>query len=137
MSESENKAKPVLSREEKRLLRIREDMKSRKPKFTRMNYWLLDRIDEDTWRNPRGLDNKIRLERKGFPSKVKIGYRKPRKIRGLHPSGFREIIVHNVADLELVDPTKEAIRIASTVGMRKREQILNRARELGIRVLNP
>ncbi|RLE58226.1 MAG: 50S ribosomal protein L32e [Thermoprotei archaeon] len=137
MSESENKAKPVLSREEKRLLRIREDMKSRKPKFTRMNYWLLDRIDEDTWRNPRGLDNKIRLERKGFPSKVKIGYRKPRKIRGLHPSGFREIIVYNVADLELVDPTKEAIRIASTVGMRKREQILNRARELGIRVLNP
>jgi len=137
MSESENKVKPVLSREEKRLLRIREDMKSRKPKFTRMNYWLLDRIDEDTWRNPRGLDNKIRLERKGFPSKVKIGYRKPRKIRGLHPSGFREIIVYNVADLELVDPTKEAIRIASTVGMRKREQILNRARELGIRVLNP
>ena len=137
MSESENKAKPVLSREEKRLLRIREDMKNRKPKFTRMNYWLLDRIDEDTWRNPRGLDNKIRLERKGFPSKVKIGYRKPRKIRGLHPSGFREIIVHNVTDLELVDPTKEAIRIASTVGMRKREQILNRARELGIRVLNP
>ncbi|RLG66281.1 50S ribosomal protein L32e [archaeon] len=137
MSESENKAKPVLSREEKRLLRIREDMKNRKPKFTRMNYWLLDRIDEDTWRNPRGLDNKIRLERKGFPSKVKIGYRKPRKIRGLHPSGFREIIVYNVADLELVDPTKEAIRIASTVGMRKREQILNRARELGIRVLNP
>ena len=49
MSESENKAKPVLSREEKRLLRIREDMKSRKPKFTRMNYWLLDRIDEDTY----------------------------------------------------------------------------------------
>jgi len=135
--EERKKIKPSLTKEEKRLLRIKESIKLKKPKFTRMNYWLLNRIDEDIWRKPRGLDNKIRLERKGFPSKVKVGYRKPRPVRGLHPSGFKEVIVHNVADLELIDPAREAIRIASTVGARKREQILERAKALGIKVLNP
>ena len=57
-------------------------------------------------------------------------------MRGLHPSGFREKLVHNVKDLEGVDPTKEAIRIAHTVGKKKRMEIIAKADELGIRVLN-
>ncbi|RLE74567.1 MAG: 50S ribosomal protein L32e, partial [Thermoprotei archaeon] len=84
-----------------------------------------------------GLDNKIRLQLKGYPEKVKAGYRGPRKVRGLHPSGFREVIVHNVEELSGVDPEREAVRIASTVGRRKRMEIIEKAAELGIRVLNP
>ena len=42
-----------------------------------------------------------------------------------------------LAELELVDPSFEAIRIAATIGARKKAIILAKAEELGIRVLNP
>jgi len=131
------KIKPKLSPHEEKLLKLKVLMKRRKPFFTRMNSWYLDRLDEDVWRKPRGLDNKIRLERKGYPPKVKIGYRTPREVRYRHPSGFIERIVYNVKDLQNINPSKEAIRIASTVGKRKRELILEEANKLGIKVLNP
>jgi len=120
-----------------RLLRLRKIMKSKKPKFIRMNSWYLTRIGEETWRRPKGLDNKIRLERKGFPARVKIGYRKPKLVRGLHPSGLKEILVNNVADLVGLDPERYAIRIASTVGRRKRREIIKEAERMGLRILNP
>ncbi|MEM2559840.1 MAG: 50S ribosomal protein L32e, partial [Candidatus Bathyarchaeia archaeon] len=83
-----------------------------------------------------GIDSKMRREVKGWPARVKIGYRGPRKARGLHPSAYREVIVYNVDDLSRVDPKTEAIRVAHTVGAKKRTEILNRAKELGIHVLN-
>ena len=45
-------------------------------------------------------------------------------------------MVHNVADLEAIDPETEAARVGGSVGGRKREHIYARADELGIRVLN-
>ncbi len=119
-----------------RLLRLRAEMNRRRPEFVRMNAWALKRLD-DSWRSPRhSLDNKIRLERKGFPPRVKVGYRGPRAVRGLHPSGLKEVLVHSPSQLEGLDPRTHIVRIASTVGARKRDEILRRARELGLRVAN-
>ena len=39
-------------------------------------------------------------------------------------------------DLEELDVKKHAARIASGVGLRKREMIIERANEMGLRVLN-
>ena len=58
-------------------------------------------------------------------------------MRGTHPSGFEEVRVENVDDLDGVDGDREAVRIGSTVGARKRERIEEVAEEEGIRVLNP
>ena len=58
-------------------------------------------------------------------------------MRGLHPSGYEEVLVYNVKDLEKVDKERQAIRIASCVGMKKRLAIEEKARELGIKILNP
>jgi len=121
----------------RRLLRLRGLMKLKKPNFTRMNSWYLARIDEDVWRRPKGLDNKIRLERKGFPARVKVGYRKPKFVRGLHPSGKEEVLVFNEIDLSGLDPKKHIVRIASAVGKRKRQQILEAAKKMGLKVINP
>ena len=60
----------------------------------------------------------------------------PKSVRYLHPSGYRDILVHNVAELEKLIPDRDAARIAATVGRRKKIEIVKRARELGIRVLN-
>jgi large subunit ribosomal protein L32e len=67
---------------------------------------------------------------------VSVGYGGPKKVKGLHPSGFEEVMVHNVNDLKDIDPKKQAARIGHTVGTKKRMAIEGKADELGIRVLN-
>ncbi len=118
------------------LVAKREKEKRKKPKFRRQESWRYKRLKE-TWRRPRGLDNKVRRKVKGWPPAPSSGYRGPKESRGLHPSGFREVRVFNVDDLYGVDPDLEAVRIAHTVGGRKRIEIVNRAKEMGIHILNP
>lgn len=72
----------------------------------------------------------------GKPAMAAIGYGSPRKTRGLHPSGYQDILVHNMAELEGLDPAKQAGRISSTIGKRKKEIMLEKAKELGIKILN-
>jgi large subunit ribosomal protein L32e len=65
------------------------------------------------------------------------GFGSPVAVRGLHPSGYEDILVHNPAELEGLDAATQAVRIAGAVGMKKREQMQGRAAELGLKVLNP
>ncbi len=88
------------------------------------------------WRKPKGNDNKMRLQLKGYPPIVKVGYGSPSQLRGLHPSGFKPVVVSSVGDLDRLDPEKHIVYIASGVGLRKKTQILKAAREKGFRVAN-
>ncbi|MFP3216766.1 MAG: 50S ribosomal protein L32e [Vulcanisaeta sp.] len=127
----------TLSDKLRRLLKLRILMERREPRWMRMDEWRFLRIaHKESWRRPKGNDNKIRLEIKGYPKKVKIGYGKPRLVRHLHPTGFRLVIVHRPEDVDKVDPTREAIVIGRTVGLRKRVEIVKRAIERGVRVIN-
>ena len=108
----------------------------KKPKFKRWMSQAYKRIKE-AWRRPKGLHSKLR---KRIKSKGKIpspGYGAPKNLKYLHPSGFKEVLIHNVKELERIDPKKEAARIAHTVGKKKRKEILKKAEELKIKVLNP
>lgn len=78
----------------------------------------------------------MRVSRSGRPPLVSIGYRSPKATRGVHPSGLREVLVNNPRDLEGIDGRRQAVRIASGVGKRKREQIIARTKELNLKVLN-
>ncbi len=127
--------KPKLTEEEARLLSLRNEMNRKRPEFIRQESWRYVRVKE-SWRRPRGIDSKMRLKKKGKPPLVSIGYRGPKAVRGLHPTGFEEVLVYNVKDLEKIDPERQAARIASTVGRRKRIAIIEKADELGIVVLN-
>jgi large subunit ribosomal protein L32e len=118
-----------------RALRLRKRMKQKKPNFVRPESWRYVRIKEN-WRRPRGLDHKVRLMYDGWPPGVSIGYRSPRATRGLHPSGYREVLVFNVEGLKNVDPKTQVIRIAHTVGKRKRVKILAEAKRKRLTILN-
>jgi len=124
------------AQETARLLKLRERMKRKRPHFVRQESWRYVRVKEN-WRRPRGIDSKMRLKVKGWPRCPEVGYRGPRAVRGLHPSGFEEVLIHNVEELQKVDPERQAVRIAHTVGGRKRAEIIAEAERLGITVLNP
>lgn len=118
-----------------KLLAARKKVAEKRPKFIRQESWRYDRLAEN-WRKPKGKDNKMRKQKSGMPAIVKIGYRGPRAARGLHPSGYTDNVVHNVAELAGLDPKKDAARLGHTVGQRKRIEIIAKATELGIKILN-
>lgn len=111
-------------------------LKLKRPRFIRQESWRYVRL-KPSWRRPRGKDSKMRLQIKGWPPLVKVGYRTPRAYRNLHPSGFKEVLVYRPEDLQGLDPEIHAVRIASSVGMRKRLLIVEKAKKLDIKVLNP
>ena len=125
---------PDLDEETERLLGERSRVS--KPQFNRQDYHKKKRVPT-SWRRPRGGLSKQRRGIKGKGDTVEAGFRSPKAVRGLHPSGFEEVRVHNVDDLEEVDGDTQAVRIASKVGGRKRERIEDEAEDREIRVLNP
>jgi large subunit ribosomal protein L32e len=134
--EKQQQTLQALSKEELyKLLEMRRLKKQKTPDFQRQESWRYSRIHEP-WRKPKGVDSHMRLSIKGWPALVKIGYRVPKMVRGLHPSGYRDVLVHNLAELETLSKDTDAARLASSVGLKKRIEIAKRAKELGIRVLN-
>ncbi len=126
-----------LLRERRRLQKRLAAARRGKPEFRRYLSWRFWKFERrEYWRKPKGNDNKMRLQLKGYPPIVKVGYRTPRELRGLHPSGLEPVRVSSVSDLEKLDPKKHIVVIASTVGLRKRLQILEAARAKGFRVAN-
>ena len=129
------KKKPVLDDETKKLLALRDEMSHDRIAFLRQEWFRFPRLGEK-WRKPRGMHSKMRRHIQYRPNVVSIGYRGPAKVRGLHPSGFEEVMVWNPDQLEKVDPKVQAVRVGGSVGFKKRQAIEQKADELGIRVLN-
>lgn len=130
------KQKPVLDDATKAALLLRAEQKKLTPNFLRTEWFRYKRLSRSGWRRPKGMDNKQRRNYKYRGAMVRVGHGKVAAARGLHSSGFREVMVQNPNDLENIDPETEAARIGRTVGGRKRERIHDRADELGIRILN-
>ena len=116
-------------------LKARKRAKQKKPEFLRSESWRYSKLSE-SWRRPRGLDHKMRRKIKGWPPMVSTGYKGPKVARGLHPSGYREVLVHNTKEISAIDPKTQAARIAHTVGRKKRAQIIAEARAKKLVVLN-
>ncbi len=146
-TEPETEEKPVdiieapeifitLDDETKRLLDVRKKQKSKKPHFLQTDSHKKKKLKE-YWRRPDGIHNKTRYGLKGKCPRVERGYGSPALVRGLHPSGFEEVTVNTLNDLDSMKAESQAVRIAQTVGGKKRETLEKKAIELGIKILNP
>ena len=118
----------------KKDLEVRKVIKGKKPDFPRTDANKIKRLSRSGWRKAKGRDNKIRRRLRGaMPSP---SYGSPKSVKGMHPRGMFEVIVYNLKDLAEVG--KElVVRIAATVGNRKKTEIVKEAKKLGLHVLNP
>ncbi|MDD5416369.1 MAG: 50S ribosomal protein L32e [Candidatus Aenigmarchaeota archaeon] len=117
------------------LLKARKAKKRRKPPFTRQNAKNCYKVGF-MWRKPRGRKSKLRRHKKNRGYWPHPGYGSPAETRYLHPSGLQEIMVSNANELAKIDSNKQAARISSTVGKKKRIEIQKKAEEMKIRILN-
>ena len=127
--------KPVLADSPKSALKMRSEQSKKQPKFSRQELFSYRRLSKTGYRKPKGDDSSMRKNRKYRSPMARVGYGKVAAARGLHPSGFEEVLVHKADHLDGLDPERQAVRIGSSVGNRKRARIHARADELGLRVL--
>ncbi|KZX11213.1 50S ribosomal protein L32e [Methanobrevibacter curvatus] len=104
-------------------------------KFKRQEYARYKKLGIK-WRRPRGKTSKMRRYEAGKPAMPSIGYGSPKNLRGLHPSGYKDVLIYNLKDLVELDPSSEAGRISASIGLKKKIQLLEKANELGIKILN-
>lgn len=108
-------------------------MSKKHPIFRRQETHRYVRVGE-SYRRPKGIHSKMRHKFKGNLPLVEIGYRSPNVTRYMHPSGLMETLVHNLDELSKVGKT--AVRIAA-IGRKKALAITNKAKEMGLKILNP
>ena len=123
-------------KERNRLLRIRKVKNSQRPTFARYESWRYKKLKKSGWRKQRGIDNKTRRKTKTGVVSPEPGFRGPRAVRGLHPSGLEDIIVMHKKDIDKLDPKVHAVRLYTRLGARKRIDVIDYAQEKGFRILN-
>jgi large subunit ribosomal protein L32e len=120
----------------KERLSLRQKIDEHRPDFVRQESWRYKRI-KISWRKPKGIDNHQRKQKfRGRPGLVKVGYGSPKDVRGLHPSGFTDNLVHNVDDLQNLNPKTDGVRIAHSVGTKKRLEIVAMATQKKLKIFN-
>lgn len=129
VAKNEGKKKEI--KEKRRRIR-----KKNKPAFNPLNLGFMKSV-KDRWRKPRGTANKKRKKNRFAGALPKIGYRNPETVRGLRSDGRREVLVRNLNDVAALKGARDVvIRLASTLGARKRALIDAQAKGLGIKIIN-
>jgi len=116
-------------------LAARKLLKRRKPKFLRQDGHKKLRLG-NKWRKPKGIQNKMRLKLRGYRRNVSKGFKSPRSVRGMSSTGLEMIKVFTKVELDRVDPATLGVIVASTVGKKKRLDILKSAIEKNITIIN-
>jgi len=112
--------------------------KRNKPKFLRKDWHKKIKLGSKTkknrkWRGAKGRHNKIRLSRKGHSQRPKIGWSSNKKVKGLI-GGLTPVLVSNLKGLDTVKKNEGVI--ISSVGLKKRKEIIEKANSMKIKILN-
>lgn len=108
-------------------------MKKKKPSFKRQEQFKHPRLKKK-WRRPRGRHSKLRIGEKPRGKKPSPGYGAPRSLRGLNPQGLKEVRVFTPSQLEPLSGV--AVIIGASVGKKKRELIVQKAKEKNLPITN-
>jgi len=134
------KKKPVKITKSKEIKKLSALVRAKKRhmfrgRFGKRSVRKVSREKWQKWRKPRGIDIVFKKEDGLVPG---TGYMTPKKIRFIHPSGYKEKLVRNMNELVAMEKEKgnTAVKISRTIGKKKKTEILKKADELKIVVLN-
>lgn len=85
------------------------------------------------WRKPHGIDLR---RRRHYGDWVSIGFGNDRAVKTVHPSGFKEVMVNSVRDLDQINGATMCARFSGTVGLQKRKQLYLECQKRQIHVVN-
>lgn len=119
----------------KELLEKRNALKKKKPEFIYQDAHKKVRI-QWKWRRPRGSGSKMRIGMKGYRRPLEVGWGSPKLVEGLDRNGMVMVVVHNAAELAKLDPKKNIVIIASSVGTKKKITIIEQAAKKGLKINN-
>jgi large subunit ribosomal protein L32e len=118
-----------------KMLEVRKSIKKRKPNFHIQNSNDPAKRFVNRWKRPKGLQNKMRENRKGNPISVEPGYGSPEAVKGTSPEGFRPIMINNISDLSKVTDGCAGV-VSAYVGMKNKTEIVKAAITKKIKLLN-
>jgi len=113
-------------------------VKKRTLKFTRFQSDLYGGRLAESWRRPRGIDNRMRRRFRGNKNMPRIGYGSDNTTKFYLPNGLKKFVVHNLADLDvlLMNNRTFCAEIAHNVSAKKRALIVKRAQQIRVKVTN-
>jgi len=117
-----------------KIYQVKRNLAKRRPKFNRQDSHKKKKVGLG-WRRPKGLQSKMRLEKKGYSRVLKVGFRSPRKTRDRTLDGLRLVTVTNVRELATLDNAC-CIIISSSVGLKNKLAICGKAIEKNIKINN-
>jgi large subunit ribosomal protein L32e len=116
-------------------MELRKNINRKRPSFRRVESWRYKRVN-DSWRKARGIDSKTRKKKKSGVKSPTIGYRGPKKVRGLHPSGYKEVRITTINDVKNLNKNKHALKISGKLGAKKRIALTDYCQRRGFKILN-
>ena len=119
---------------EKTILEIKQRIKKTSPNFTRSDNHKKPKLSRSGWRKPKGIQNKMRLQLRGYKRIVKTGYGTPNVLKHL-VKGKVSVHVSNLKDLEKATSKSIAI-FNSTLGAKKKIDLLEACKKRNIEVFN-
>lgn len=111
--------------------------KRKKPKFLRTDWHKKIRLGKGVkknqkWKGAKGRQNKFRLCRKGRAQRPKVGWGACAETRD-QVSGVSAVRVENT---QMLDGLKNVGIIVGSVGAKKRAEIIKKAQEMKLKILN-
>ena len=108
----------------------------RGPRRFQSHQW--KRVNPDSHRKVRGIDCFTRRRMKGTQKMPKIGSKQDKRTRHLLPNGFKKMLISNEKDLELLLMNNRTYcgEISQRIGVQKRLKMVQRAKELNVRLTN-
>ena len=112
-------------------------VKKKTNRFARFQSDRFHRVQE-SWRKPRGIDNRVRRRFRGSKLMPKIGYGSDKTTRFQLQNGLYPFVVKSTKDIDmlLMHNEKFAAIIAHNLNARSRKAIVERAAQLGVKVIN-
>jgi large subunit ribosomal protein L32e len=120
----------------KNLLENRNNLKKKKPAFIRQEGHKKKNLKGWKWRKPKGMHSKMRRMLRGNRRRVEPGWGSPSAVKGLSSEGIKRIVVATFTDLQKINLKTEGAVISAGVGTKRRIELIKKAKEMGIKVMN-